>query len=90
MDEGYLGMQEATGMTKEIGELLFDAIYLVVIWAIVFRMCWQNAHAAHGTSPLARTSLLPLPFLGWATLPMLASGSSPTERWKRQIPSSLG
>ena len=51
-------------MTKEIGELLFDAIYLVVIWAIVFRMYGKMRMLPDDRLPLARTLALAFALLG--------------------------
>ena len=45
-------------MTKEMGELVFDAIYLAVIWAIVFRMYGSLRTLPKDRLPLARTLVL--------------------------------
>jgi ABC-type amino acid transport system permease subunit len=45
-------------MTKEMGELIFDAIYLVVIWTVVFRMYGRMRTLTDDRLPLARTLAL--------------------------------
>ena len=51
-------------MTEEIGELIFDAIYLAVIWAIVFRMYARLRTLPEDRLPLARTLALAFALLG--------------------------
>ena len=51
-------------MTKEMGELIFDAIYLVVIWTIVFRMYGKMPTLPDDRLPLARTLALAFALLG--------------------------
>ena len=55
---------EATRMTKEMGELIFDAIYLAVIWTIVFRMYGRLRTLSEDRLPLAQTLALAFALLG--------------------------
>ena len=64
MDDNRLDMREATWMTKEMGELVFDVIYLAVIWAIVFRMYGSLRTLPKDRLPLARTLVLAFALLG--------------------------
>jgi len=45
-------------MTKEVGELIFDLVYLAVIWTIVFKMYGTLHRLAEERLPLARTLAL--------------------------------
>jgi ABC-type amino acid transport system permease subunit len=57
-DDSRLLMQEATRMTKEVGELIFDLVYLAVIWTIVFKMYGTLHRLPEERLPLARTLAL--------------------------------
>ena len=64
VDDSRLRMQGATRMTREVGELIFDAIYLVVIWIMVFRMYGRLHTLPEDRLPLARTLGLAFALLG--------------------------
>lgn len=51
-------------MTEEMGELVFDVIYLAVIWTIVFRMYGRLRTLPKNRLPLARTLALAFALLG--------------------------